>query len=230
MNLIWILPLAVAILFIIYLRIRIVRTIRQVTGMQGSRPYPWTKRIVRDGRGNVVSESWFKDDQPDLYETNGLDNLAQYVEKLLAFEGWFASILISTLDSKRGFSLFKTEGISTIHFIFGSESNPQDEQSARAFFSARNLAKQDDYLDALGSTRFISWIVPTEKDELLTLSLQVASELCKITTSEGLKIKYSETPVRPEMDPNHSVMFSSYTTRTVFRTKKSARKPDDNQL
>lgn len=147
--------------------------------------------------GEIADEAWHEIQEGDRYDKNGLAELGPYIDRLLAFEGWFASLMISSSDQQRVVSLFKREGSVTLQLIFMRDPDGNRVKEAKEFFKVRNLDIEEAH-SGLDGTRFIGWSTPAEAAELTTVTIEAAKQLCGFTEDEGLTIRYDSKEEPPE--------------------------------
>ena len=73
---------------------------------------------------------------------------------------------------------------------------PEREASIREFFGSLGIAPMDDYLAGNGNvpdaTRLLSYPITGSSAEVAALAKRILVELCAVSASEALNIRYSE--------------------------------------
>lgn len=153
--------------------------------------------VVENPDGTRRTAGWHLIKPPDHFPTDGSSHIGPYIERLVAFEGHFASLSVFSPDEMRGFGLHKMDGEVLAGLMIHWREEPEREKAARDFFSARGIDPADDYLGGNGdvhdAVRVLDWPLPVDADSVTSLSRQILRELCGIEDHEALNISYEET-------------------------------------
>lgn len=141
----------------------------------------------------VEQEQSARPPRGDYFPENGFDHIESYVSRLLTSTTRLKSILIHTLDGKRGCSLFADGPVVQVSFvIMDAQQNNRTEKKIRKFFSSRNKTASHDYLAQENRVRILQYPLSGTPDELTSTTKRILQELCGIKQQEALTIKYRE--------------------------------------
>lgn len=133
---------------------------------------------------------------PDHFATDGMDHMAPYVARFLESAKQFKFLQLSTPDGTRGFWFDARQGVVHADLMVEWRREPQREAAIRAFFSSRGIAPSQDYLASNGgvadATRVLAYLVTGSPAEVTALTRRILQELCGVSPTEALNIKYSE--------------------------------------
>ena len=152
----------------------------------------------RPGGGTVtVSRDDIRlDPPPDRYPVNGFDHIESYVSRLLAPSGGFKSVDIFTAAGDRGFELQGRNGHIDAVLTVEWRQEHEREVKVRSFFASLGVAASEDYVAGNGdipdATRILAYPVSGSAAQLAELTKRVLQELCGISPSEPISIRYKE--------------------------------------
>lgn len=133
---------------------------------------------------------------PDHYATNGFDHIEPYVSRLLVGTDHFKFLHMFTPDGNRGFGLDAKNGVVRAGLTVEWRQDAQREAAIRSFFSSRGIAPSLDYLGGNGgvpdATRILDYPVKGNAAELTALTKRILQELCNVSPTEALDIKYTD--------------------------------------
>jgi hypothetical protein len=133
---------------------------------------------------------------PDHYATNGFDHIEPYVSRLLAPTNHFKFLHIFTPDGNRGFGFSARDGKVEAGLTVEWRQEAQREAAIRAFFSSLGIAPSRDYLAGNGgvsdATRVLDYPITGSTAEVTALSKRILQELCGVSPTEALDIKYGD--------------------------------------
>jgi hypothetical protein len=146
---------------------------------------------VTFSRGGVSFEA-----APDHFATNGFDHLETYIARLLVPTNRFKFLHIFTPDGNRGFGLTAKDGVVTADLTIEWRQEAAREAAVREFFKSRGTEPSTDYLAGNGgvpdATRILEYPIPGNPAEVTALTKKILEELCAVTPSEALDIKYDD--------------------------------------
>jgi hypothetical protein len=132
---------------------------------------------------------------PDHYATNGFDHIEPYVARLLVPTNQFKFLNMFTPDGTRGFGFDAKDGVVHAGLTVEWRQESQRETAIRAFFSSLGIAPSRDYLAGNGgvpdATRILEYPVTGNTAEVMTLTKRILQELCGVSPTEALDIKYT---------------------------------------
>jgi|SRR5687767_9943119 len=144
---------------------------------------------VTFSRGGVSFEA-----APDHFATNGFDHLEPYIARLLVPTNRFKFLHIFTPDGIRGFGLTANNGVVTADLTIEWRQEAAREAAIREFFNSRGMDPSKDYLAGNGgvpeATRILEYPIRGTAAELTALTKKILEELCGVTPTEALDIKY----------------------------------------
>lgn len=133
---------------------------------------------------------------PDHYATNGFEHIEPYVARLLVPTNHFESLQMFTPDGKRGFGFSAKDGVVEAGLTVEWRQEGQREAAIRAFFSWLQITPTRDYLAGNGgvpdATRILEYRISGTTAEVTTLTKRILKELCGISPTEALNIKYGD--------------------------------------
>jgi hypothetical protein len=133
---------------------------------------------------------------PDRYATNGFDHIEPYVSRLLMPTNRFKFLHMFTPDGNRGFGFSARDGVLQAGLTVEWRQEARREAAIRAFFSSLSVAPSRDYLAGNGgvadATRILEYPVTGSTAEVTTLTKRILQELCGVSPTEALDIKYTD--------------------------------------
>ena len=133
---------------------------------------------------------------PDHYATNGFDHIEPYVTRLLVPTNHFKFLHMFTPDGTRGFGFDAKDGVVHAGLTVEWRQEAQREAAIRAFFSSLGIAPSRDYLAGNGgvpeATRILDYPITGSTAEVTALTKRTLQELCGVSPTEALDIKYGD--------------------------------------
>lgn len=133
---------------------------------------------------------------PDHFATNGFDHIDPYVSRLIVPTNRFKFLNIFTPDGTRGFGFDAKDGVMHAGLTVEWRQESQRETAIRAFFSSLGITPSRDYLAGNGgvadATRILEYPVTGNIDEVTALTKRILQELCGVSPTEALDIKYTD--------------------------------------
>jgi hypothetical protein len=133
---------------------------------------------------------------PDRYATNGFDHIQPYVSRLLVPTNRFKFLQIFTPDGNHGFGFTAKDGKVEAGLIVEWRREAPREAAIRAFFNSLGIAPSNDYLADNGgvpnTTRVLDYPITGNTDEVTALTKRILQELCGVSPTEALDIKYGD--------------------------------------
>lgn len=150
----------------------------------------------RKSGANIIVSKWnIEFESPPTRYSNGLTQLDSYLTEFCSRNSGFHSLIISTIDGKKGLSLFNQDGIIDINFSIERESEHLREQNIRSFFKGLEIAPSEDYLANNGgipnSTRMLSYTLAEDEQQVIGITKEAVEKLCGVGSNEDLDIKLS---------------------------------------
>jgi hypothetical protein len=151
----------------------------------------------RNGGKVVVSRSGLEFERPpDRFPAGGVDQIESYVSRLVASPQPHRFIGFFTPAGDRGFGLHARGRMIEATLSCEWHQEPEREASIREFFGSLGIAPMDDYLAGNGNvpdaTRLLSYPITGSSAEVAALAKRILVELCAVSASEALNIRYSE--------------------------------------
>ena len=132
---------------------------------------------------------------PDHYASNGFDHIDAYVARLLVPTKQFKFLHMFTPDGTRGFGFRARDGVVEAGLIVEWRQEAQREATIRAFFSSLGIKPSRDYLAGNGgvpdATRILDYPITGSTAEVAALTKRILQELCGVSPTEALDIKYT---------------------------------------
>ena len=150
-----------------------------------------------DGSTLTVSRTGISfESAPDYYATKAFDHIQPYIVRLLKPSDHLRFVSIFTPDGDRGFGLTAQGTLLTADLTVEWRDEPARETAIRSFFGSRGLSPSQDYLAGNGgvpdATRVLSYPIAGDASELTAITKRILEELCGISPSEPLNIKFTE--------------------------------------
>jgi hypothetical protein len=167
-------------------------------------PYPWAHETHYDKSGKVILDRWVEMPLPEEYVAEGVEGLARFVQKLVEFQGWHASIIAFTVDRKRGVSFSKQAGKVTYRSNFDIRKDTEREQVTRELLAARGYKIEREYV-AMDRRRMISWFLPNQLGEIMALARDISGGVGKIGVDDSLCVTYQEHAERNVVEGSYRI-------------------------
>jgi hypothetical protein len=133
---------------------------------------------------------------PDHYASNGFDHLEPYIAKLLVASNSHKFLHFFTSDGKRGFGFAARDGVVEAFLTIEWREEAQREKAIRDFFASLSITPFRDFLAGNGGVpdamRVLEYRVSGSTAEVTALAKRILQELCGISASEALDIKYGQ--------------------------------------
>jgi hypothetical protein len=152
----------------------------------------------RAGGGSVVLSRWRIEFEkpPDHYAAGAFDHIDSYVSRLMAEPQKGHWVMMFTPAGDRAFALHGSRDVIEAHLTVEWRQEPQREAAIRAFFEARGIGPTEDYLAGNGgvpdATRLLAYPLTGSPSEVTATTKRILQELCSISSTEPLNIRYSE--------------------------------------
>lgn len=134
--------------------------------------------------------------QVTVVETSGFKELRSYLEKLLDSKAPFTTLGIYTLDDENGFSVWKKDGLVTIHLSAQLIPNDGKEDTIVAFFEGMGIKPTSDYLFQNGeikdSARSFTYPIEADLERVTEVCTRIMKEIFNINAQEGLKYHFDK--------------------------------------
>jgi hypothetical protein len=133
---------------------------------------------------------------PDHYATDGFSYVEPYISHLLVPTNRVKFLHIFTPDGNRGFGLHARDGVVEASLTVEWRQDTQREATIRSFFSSLGIAPSRDYLAGNGgvpeATRMLEYPLNGDTVEVTALTKRILQELCSVSPTEALDIKYTD--------------------------------------
>jgi hypothetical protein len=133
---------------------------------------------------------------PDHFAANGFDHIEPYVSRLLVPTNRFRFLHMFTPDGMRGFGLTAKDRVVEAGLTVEWRREAKREADIRAFFSSLGIAPSHDYLAGNGgvpdATRILDYPISGSTVEVTALTKRILQELCGVSPTEALDIKYDD--------------------------------------
>lgn len=152
----------------------------------------------RGDGGSVVLSRWrIEFEAPPDHDTVGaFDHIESYVSRLMAEPRKSRWVMIFTPAGDRGFALRGSQEVIEAHLTVEWRQQPKREAAIRAFFDARHIPPIEDYLAGNGgvpdATRLFAYPLTGSPSEVTAITRRILEELCGVSSTEPLNIRYSE--------------------------------------
>jgi hypothetical protein len=152
----------------------------------------------RPDGGTVALSRWSIEFEgpPDRYAAGAFDHIESYVSRLMAQPPKSRWVSMFTPSGDRGFALRAFDGTIEAHLTVEWRQEPEREAAIRTFFGSRQISATEDYLAGNGgvadATRLLAYPLKGNSAEVTALTKGILQELCGISASEALNIKYTE--------------------------------------
>ncbi len=127
---------------------------------------------------------------------NGFHHIEPYVSRLLVPTNHFKALHIFTPDGNRGFGFSARDGRVEVGLMVEWRQEAQKEAAIRAFFSSLGIAPSRDYLAGNGgipdATRILDYPITGSTAEVTALTKRILQELCGVSPTEALDIRYED--------------------------------------
>ena len=122
------------------------------------------------------------------------DQIESYVARLLSPDKCRKALAFFTVTRDRGFVFQNHVGELELTFDVEWREQADLEAAIRSFFAVRGIQPWRDYLagngDVPDATRVLSYLVKVDVAEVAALSARVLTDLCGISTSDSIVVKY----------------------------------------
>jgi hypothetical protein len=126
---------------------------------------------------------------------NGFDRIEPNVCRLLVPTNQVKFLYIFTPDGTRGLGLTAKDGIVHANLMVERRQVPQRESAIRAFFGSLGILASRDYLagnaEVGDATRVLVYPITGSTTEMTVLVKRILKELCGVSSTEPLDIKYT---------------------------------------
>jgi hypothetical protein len=133
---------------------------------------------------------------PDRYIAGGFDHIESYVTRLMAPSRKKRFVGIFTPAGDRGFGLYAGDGKIEAQLSVQWRQEPQREAAIRDFFGTLGIQPTGDYLSGNGgvpdATRALTFPLTGNASEVAALTKRILQELCGVSSTEPLDIRYTE--------------------------------------
>ena len=133
---------------------------------------------------------------PDRYPADGFDHIESYVSRLMAPSRKKRFVHIFTPAGDRGFGLYADDVKIEAQLSVQWRQEPQQEAAIRAFFEALSIQPTGDYLAGNGgvpdATRALTFPLTGNAPEVAALTKRILQQLCGVSSTEPLEIRYTE--------------------------------------